>query len=154
MCFRQKTDTKLNRKGRVIKHDGSEMIWGNEDILIQGQPLMFALWPKNLLCINDIIKNAKIQQTEIYHRLKSKAGYMFEMQLIKTCLSLGCFKSLSLNENGNAQDRAILNTTFISMKGVHTPLNKSSSKDMYSNAVCKRTVQISSKLYWLQKSWQ
>ena len=96
-----------------MKNDGSEIVWGNEDILFQGEPLMFAHWSKSgTICIKDIIKNGIIQQNEIYHRLKNKAGYMFELQTIKTCFSQGCFKSLILNENGNPLDRAILDATF------------------------------------------
>ena len=143
---------KLNRKGRVMKNDGSEIIWGNEDILFQGQLLMFAHWSKSgISYIKDIIKNGKIQQNEIYHRLKNKTGYMFEMQTIKTCFSQGCLKSLILNENGNPQDCAILNSTFRLPNRLHKPLNKSSSKDLYSIVLYNKTVQVPSKLYWLHK---
>ena len=47
---------------------------------------MFAhLSKSDLIYINDIIKDGKIQTKEIYHRLKSKAGYIFEIQTIKSC---------------------------------------------------------------------
>ena len=42
---------------------GSGIVWGNEDMLFQAQPLMFAHWPKSgIVYINDVIKNGKIQQ--------------------------------------------------------------------------------------------
>ena len=138
----------LNRKGRVIKNDGSEIVWGNEDILFQGEPLMSAHWSKSgIICIKDIIKNGIIQQNEIYHRLKNIAGYMFKLQTIKTCFSQGCFKSLILNEYGNPQDRAILDATFRLPNGLPKP----PTKDLYSIVLYNRTVQIPSKLQWLHK---
>ena len=175
--------------------------------------LMFAHWLKSgIVYIKYIINDGNIQHNEVYHRLKSKAGYMFEMQTtvypkkyahgfvvlcfvvvmqssimnshevfihihqgcfagtgaivrlpqcqwskpdgygkisqcitttkhstaktvciflgiycIKICFSQGCFKVLSLNEDGNPLDTAISNTTFRLPNGFHKPLNKLSS---------------------------
>ena len=142
----------LNRKGRVRKNDGSEIIWGNDDILFQGEPLMFAHWSKSgLIYINDIIKDGKIQTNEIYHRLKSKAGYIFEIQTIKSCFKQGCLKDVKSNEESRPHDFDILNATFRLPNGLHKTLDKLSSKDLYSIILFNRSVHIASKLYWLQK---
>ena len=103
----------LNRKGRVRKNYGNEIICGKDDILFQGESLMFAHWSKHgMIYINDIIKDGKIQTNEIYHRLKSKAGYIFEIQTIKACFMQGCLKNVKSNEESRPHDFDILNATF------------------------------------------
>ena len=103
------------------------------------------------LYINDIIKDGKIQTNEIYHRLKSKAGYISEIQTIKSCFLQGCFKNFNSNEDSHPHDFDILNATFILPSGLHKTLDKLSSKDLYSIILFNRSVHIASKLYWLRK---
>ena len=109
-------------------------------------------WSKSeMIYVNDIIKDGKIQTNEIYHRLKSKAGYIFEIQTIKSCFIQGCLKNVKSNEESCPHDFDILDATFRLSNGLHKPLDKLSSKDLYSIILFNRSVHIASKLYWLQK---
>ena len=61
--------------------------------------------------MNDVTKIGKNLQNEIYQILKSKAGYVFEIQTIKACLSQVCFKIFIPNDDSHLRDLAMSNTT-------------------------------------------
>ena len=114
---------RTQQKRKDKKKDG-KMIWGNDDILFQGEPLVFAHWSKSwIIYINDIIKDGKIQTNEIYHRLKSEAGYIFGIQTIKSCFIKGCLKSFDSNEDGQPHDLDILNAIIRLPNGLNTTLD-------------------------------
>ena len=76
------------------------MIWGNNDIVFNGEPLMFSHWSRNwLLFVKEILENGKSNHDEIYNRLQNKASYIFEMQTIKTCWSQGNFHIANLDKD-------------------------------------------------------
>ena len=142
----------LNRTARLCKNDGSDIIWGNSKILFNEKPLMFSHWARSgIIHISDIIKNGILLENNIYNSLQNKAGFIFEIQTIKSCLSDGCFTISQSNENFAPEDDSILKTMFRLPNGKFKALNELSSKDLYDILLLNEEVQIPSKLYWSNK---
>ena len=69
---------------------------------------MFSLRSESgVIYIKDIIKAGKIQWNDVYHILKTKVVYMFDMRTIKAHFSQGSFKIYNSNEDVNPQDLVI-----------------------------------------------
>ena len=148
----------LNRKGKL--ETCNDIIWCNNRLLFNGEPLNFAHWAQSgILRRRDIIQDGKIIHECIYKKLIHKASYLFDLHKLKACIPNSWLKQ-HVNENEvdlQSINDVILNEKFeIPTKESNKSLKDLTSKEIYDILLLKSPVEIKSKRYWEQKfvTWQ
>ena len=79
----------LYRTGRIIPDNRNEIIWCNSKLQFKHSPLLFKHWSQQSIAfVTDLVKNGAVDSTGIFNKLVHKAGFMFEIQTIKSSFLL------------------------------------------------------------------
>lgn len=139
----------LNRKGRAYMGGENEIIWGNNNVLFNGKPLMFSHWSKSgIISFSDIIEDGKLMEEKIYNALLYRAGYFFELQTIKFCFKRGYFNKERLDDQQRSPNPSLLKTNYRMPDGKFKTLEELTSKDLYDILLYTEKVHIPSQEYW------
>ena len=81
----------LYRAGEIIPENRNEIIWCNSKLQFKDSPLFFKHWSQQgIAFVTDLVQNGAVDCTGIFNKLVHKAGFMFEIQTIKSSIpSLG-----------------------------------------------------------------
>jgi exonuclease III len=145
----------LSRKAEIS--DGNNILWGSHKLRFNGKPFFLKHWSQcGVKSVSDIVENAVFKEQDVYTKLVHKAGYIFEMFTIKSCMPKEWMENAVSNQsndetfNENVEEK-ILNKIFRLPNGKKKALCELSSKDLYNILLLNNQVTITSKKYWLQK---
>ena len=138
----------LNRKGR--QDAGNDIIWCNSKIKFNNKVLSFRHWSKNgINYVSDLIKDSKIEMTNILGKLENKSGFVFEYSKLKKSIPLSMIHACNLDCIPS------INNMYYKIPEVDTVKNvlELTSKDIYSILLQNDIVKIKALEYWKNK-WQ
>lgn len=143
----------LNRKSKVLDTDKPEIIWCNHNVKFNGKPVMFKHWAKSgIKMTQHVIENSVYKEHDIFNKLLRKAGFMFEMSIIKHSIpdiwKTKVFDIVDENEQNIDIIQNILDTKYKLPCGKEKSLSNLTSKDIYQILLFSNKTIIRSKGYW------
>ena len=77
----------LYRTGQFIPDNRNEFKWCNSKLQFKESPLFFKYWSQQgIAFVTDLVQNGAVDSTGIFNKLVHKAGFMFEIQTIKSSI--------------------------------------------------------------------
>ena len=77
----------LYRTGEIIPDNRNEFIWCNSKLQFKDSPLFLKYWSQQgIAFVTDLVQNGAVDSTGIFNKLVHKAGFMFEIQTIKSSI--------------------------------------------------------------------
>ena len=145
-CFQE-----LCKKGKFDKGK-DQIIWSNDSFLFKGKPLNYTHWSKcGIVTRSQLYKDGEIDVVGINTRLKQKAGFVFELEIIR--------KVLLESHTQVYEDASIINYDKedileykLEVPGLGIKCLKNlSSKDIYNIFLLNQDVETKSNEYWCNK---
>jgi len=140
----------LSRVSR--KRNSSDILWFNDLFKCNGMPLFFKHWVRSgITSIQDLIQDGQINENAVFQKLSHKAGFIFEISMIKSSIPFEWKNQSPDNEATVQRETNILEMEFnIPNKG-NKPLNCLTSRDVYDALLLNKIIDINSKQYWIRK---
>ena len=129
-----------------------EIIWCNNALRFKGKTLKYTHWAKSdIKTISQLYENGVINEEVIFNKLRHRAGFPFEMGIIKKVMPEFC-----AHDTGYASviddDRVDILQYKFKVPGLGMKCLKDlSSKDMYNIFLMSQPTDIRSKRYWCEK---
>ena len=142
----------IYRTGEIIPDNRNEFIWCNSKFQFKDSPLFFKHWSQQgIAFVTDLVKNGTVDSSGIFNKLVHKAGFMFEIQTIKSSIPPAWLNEIDRKSEIFIQKDDILKKLFlVPGHGIKT-LGELTSKDIYGILTSNVRNLSKSDLYWSMK---
>ena len=142
----------LYRTGEIKPDNRNEIIWCNSKFQFKDSPLFFKHWSQQgIAFVTDLVKNGTVDSSGIFNKLVHKAGFMFEIQTIKSSIPPAWLNEIDRKSEIFIQKDDILKKLFlVPGHGIKT-LGELTSKDIYGILTSNVRNLSNSDLYWSMK---
>ena len=141
----------LKRKRQATSQ--SQIVWCNNKIKFNGQPLAFAHWAKcGVNYLEDIVENGTYKEEYLYRTILDKRSYVFDLAKLKSAIPLEMLMGKDMQRVRSVNEyEEVLDTRFIVSKQVEKSLNELTTKEIYGMFLQNTATEIKSKQYWVNK---
>ncbi len=142
----------LCKKGEIVDKRNDEILWCNRNFRFNGKPICLPHWScSGIKYVSDLIKNSVIDEQDVYQKLKHKAGFVFEMSMIRKSIPTQ-WRNISCEQSGASKVEKIILEKQFKIPGENCKsLTDLESKDIYDILAFSEIPIIKSKEYWTKK---
>jgi hypothetical protein len=139
----------LRRKAESVTQ--RQVIWCNNRIKFNGEPLAFSHWAKcGILYLDEIFEDGRIDDQKIQRKLVNCASFMFDIAKLKAAVANFATANTNVNES-NDLINSILHATFKVTSDNEQILMELTNKQVYTMFLLNKGIEVKSKMYWKRK---
>ena len=142
----------LYRAGEIIPENRNEIIWCNSKLQFKDSSLFFKHWSQQgIAFVTDLVQNGAVDSTGIFNKLVHKAGFMFEIQTIKSSIHSSWLNEIDQKSEISVQKGDILKKLFLVPGHSIKTLGELTSRDIYGIFTSNVRNCSNSEVYWSMK---